>query len=175
MTFVINGAVQPGYFCPVFTVEMNMNRTIPIRLTKIFTFEMAHALPGYEGDCKNLHGHSYRLEITVRGLPLHRPGHPNDGMVMDFKDLKKIVKRAVLDDFDHALLLPQSVPGEVLDVLQRQFEKVQVVPFQPTCELMLLHFVENIREALPPDVELWNVRLHETGTSFGEWCAADEV
>jgi 6-pyruvoyltetrahydropterin/6-carboxytetrahydropterin synthase len=152
-----------------------MNRTTPVRLTKIFTFEMAHALPGYLGDCKNLHGHSYRLEITVRGLPLHRPGHPNDGMVMDFKTLKKIVKNAVLDDFDHALLLPESIPADVLGVLKRQFEKVRVVPFQPTCELMLLHIVENIREALPPGVELWAVRLHETGTSFAEWCAADEV
>ena len=152
-----------------------MNRTTPVRLTKIFTFEMAHALLGYEGDCKNLHGHSYRLEITVKGRPLHQPGHPNDGMVMDFKALKKIVKEVVLNDFDHALLLPQSVPGDVLGVLQRQFGKVQVMPFQPTCELLLLHFVENIRDKLPAGVELWKVRLHETAASFAEWYLADEI
>lgn len=147
----------------------------PVRLTKIFTLEMAHALPGYPGDCKNLHGHSYRLEITVRGLPLHRPGHPNDGMVMDFRDLKKIVKNAILDRFDHALLLPKSVPGEVIEVLQKQFEKVHALPFQPTCELLLLHFVENLQEVLPSGVELWRMRLYETGTSFADWCLPDTM
>ena len=136
---------------------------------------MAHALPGYLGDCKNLHGHSYRLEITIKGLPLHQPGHPNDGMVMDFKDLKKIVKSVVTDDFDHAVLLSQNMPADVLAVLQKHFEKVQIVSFQPTCELLLLHFVENIRKELPPGVELWTVRLYETASSFAEWNLADEA
>ncbi len=151
-----------------------MDHTTPVRLTKTFTFEMAHALPGYLGDCKNLHGHSYRLEITVRGLPRHQPGHPNDGMVMDFKDLKKIVNTTVLDQFDHALVLPESVPAKVIETLQQQFGKVQVLSFQPTCELLLLHIVENIRHILPEGIALWQVRLHETATSFADWHLADE-
>ncbi len=145
----------------------------PIRLTKIFTFEMAHALPGYVGECKNLHGHSYCLELTVRGFPLRQPGHPNDGMVIDFKDLKKVVKSNVIDRFDHALVLPESMPKKVIQLLQEQFDKVHVVPFQPTCELLLLHFVESIREKLPEGVELWQAKLHETATSFAEWFKED--
>ena len=95
-----------------------MKEVHKIRLTKSFTFEMAHALTGYDGACKNLHGHSFRLEVTVRGTPLQHPGHPKDGMVMDFKDLKKVVQGNVLDVFDHALALNESTPRAVVQAVE---------------------------------------------------------
>jgi 6-pyruvoyltetrahydropterin/6-carboxytetrahydropterin synthase len=68
------------------------------RVTRRFTFEAAHQLDWHSGACKNLHGHSYRLEVTVSG-PL-----TDDGIVIDFADLSEVVQREVLDRFDHTYL-----------------------------------------------------------------------
>lgn len=144
-----------------------------IRLTKSFTFEMAHALAGYDGECKNLHGHSFRLEVTLRGTPLHRPGHPKDGMLMDFKDLKKLVQAQVLNLFDHALALNESTPAAITETLRSHYEKVVLLPFQPTSENMILLIADKIRQGLPGNVELYRLVLHETATSSAEWCAED--
>lgn len=150
-----------------------MKEVHKIRLTKSFTFEMAHALTGYDGACKNLHGHSFRLEVTVRGTPLQHPGHPKDGMVMDFKDLKKIVQDNVLDVFDHALVLNESTPRAVVQALESHFEKIVLLPFQPTSENMVLLLADKIGAALPFNVVLYRLKLYETATSCAEWCVED--
>lgn len=137
-----------------------------VQLTKIFTFEMAHALPGYDGACRNLHGHSFRLEVTISGIPLEQPGHPKNGMVMDFKDLKKIVKESVIEIVDHALLLPESFAPELVAALRVQFEKVVTVPFQPTCEHVIVWFARQIQPNLPENIRLRKLVLYETATSF---------
>jgi 6-pyruvoyltetrahydropterin/6-carboxytetrahydropterin synthase len=150
-----------------------MNTTTKIRLTKSFSFEMAHALPGYDGACKNVHGHSYRLEVTVIGTPLQQPGHPKDGMVMDFKDLKNIINGQVVNIFDHALVLPETLPTDLLTALRQQFDNIVTLPFQPSCENLLLHFVQKIQTKMPDNVELKWMRLYETATSFAEWNEED--
>lgn len=137
-----------------------------VQLTKIFTFEMAHALPGYDGACRNLHGHSFRLEVTISGIPLEQPGHPKNGMVMDFKDLKNIVKKSVIEIVDHALLLPESFAPELVAALRVQFEKVVTVPFQPTCEHVIVWFARQIQPNLPEHIRLRKLVLYETATSF---------
>ena len=73
-----------------------------IRITKQFTFETGHALYGYDGKCKNVHGHSYKLSVTVIGEPITDMGNAKLGMVIDFGDLKKIVNREIVNVFDHA-------------------------------------------------------------------------
>ena len=70
-----------------------------IRVTKRFHFEMAHTLYEYDGLCRNIHGHSYNLEVTLIGEPRNEPGHPKDGMVLDFGDLKEIVKSEIVGRF----------------------------------------------------------------------------
>lgn len=134
---------------------------------------MGHALLGHDGQCRNIHGHSYKLAVMLRGQPLDQPEHPKDGMVMDFTDLKKIVHRHIIDRFDHALVLNEVTPVEITSLLQEHFEKTVILPFQPTCENLLLYFVEKIGQNLPPTVELFRVRLDETATSFAEWCSED--
>ncbi len=146
-----------------------------IRLTKIFSFEMAHALPGYDGACRHIHGHSFRLEVAVRGSVFHQNGHPKNGMVMDFKDIKSIVNEAFVKKYDHALVLPTTVESDVLATLESSFGRVLVLPFQPTCENLIAVCVEKIRPNLPPGVELFSVKLSETATSFAEWNIADEA
>jgi len=144
-----------------------------IRVTKSFSFEMAHALEGYDGDCRNIHGHSYKLFVTLRGMPLQQPGHPQDGMVMDFSHLKKMVKEQVLDTYDHALVLNAAAASQVIAELSKHYQKVVPLPFQPTCENLLLDIVEKIQVSLPPTVELSEVKLFETATSSATWCAED--
>ena len=81
-----------------------------IRITREFSFEGAHALGGYDGKCCHIHGHSYRLAVTVTGEPVVEENSPKKGMVMDFTDLKKIVGDNIIDKFDHALVMRRDAP-----------------------------------------------------------------
>ncbi|GHA57075.1 6-pyruvoyl trahydropterin synthase family protein [Pontibacter akesuensis] len=146
-----------------------------IRLTRLFTFEMAHALQGYDGPCSHIHGHSYRLEVTITGIPIQEKGHPKNGMVLDFGDLKKLVQETIVDEVDHALLLSQDSPAELISMLQQLQHKLVLTPYQPTCENMLLDFRTKLRNKLPENLSLHCLKLWETQSSFAEWYAADEV
>ena len=85
-----------------------MNNTI--RISKEFKFETGHALFGYDGLCKNVHGHSYKLTVTLMGTPISDPKNVKFGMVMDFSDLKKIVNQSIVVPFDHATVLNVDSP-----------------------------------------------------------------
>ena len=79
-----------------------------LRLTRCFSFEMAHALEGYDGLCSGIHGHSYRLQVTIKGEQCNDPYDPKYGMVMDFGLLKQIVGEQIVSRLDHALVLRRS-------------------------------------------------------------------
>lgn len=145
-----------------------------IRLTKEFSFEMAHTLAGYDGPCREIHGHSYRLFVTVRGVPEQDPMNPKYGMVMDFGDLKRIVNRLIVDRYDHAFVMRETEQNRAaLETMRGVFHKIIVTPYQPTCENMVEDFARVIAAELPSGVELFSVKLHETATSFAEWYATD--
>jgi len=145
-----------------------------IRVTKSFNFETAHALYGYDGKCKNIHGHSYKLYVTVKGTPIADNSNPKFGMVIDFGDIKKIVKAEVVDLFDHAILLNENSPHKALgEQLIAEGHKVIFTPYQPSCENMLIDMVNRIKPHLDSSVQLQGLRLHETETSYAEWLAED--
>jgi 6-pyruvoyltetrahydropterin/6-carboxytetrahydropterin synthase len=145
-----------------------------IRLTKEFSFESAHALDGYDGLCREIHGHSYRLFVTVKGEPSCDDTDPKLGMVMDFGDLKRIVNSKIVDTLDHSFVLRDSQQNEGLrEVLASKFQKIVLVDYQPTCENMLADFAARLQRALPANVELYSLRLHETATSYAEWYLDD--
>jgi len=144
-----------------------------IRVTKRFHFEMAHTLHQYDGLCRNIHGHSYNLEVTLAGEPRNQPGHPKDGMVMDFADLKYLVKSEIVNRFDHSLMVNKLVPEEQTELLRKTSERVILVDFQPTTENIVSYIAEILQEKLPPDVSLFSIRLFETVTAFAEWFAED--
>ena len=145
-----------------------------IRLTKEFSFEAAHALDGYDGPCREIHGHSYRLFVTVKGTPAEDASNPKCGMVLDFGVLKRIVSEEIVSRFDHALVLRASESGEeFFRVLAERFGNVVTVGYQPTCENMLADFARRIAARLPEGVALHSLKLHETATSFAEWFAGD--
>ncbi len=140
-----------------------------IRVSKVFDFEMAHALWGYDGKCSNVHGHSYRLTVTVEGEVRQETGHPKDGMVVDFSDLKAVVKSQVVDVYDHALVINEQTPQELVQMLQKHYAKVYLTPWQPTCENLLLEYVRRLQKHLPTGLKLCYAKLQETATSYAEW------
>ena len=141
-----------------------------IKITKQFSFEMAHALHNYDGLCRNIHGHSYKMDITLAGQPLHDETSPKNGMVMDFGDLKKLVNEEIISLLDHALVLNAKTDTQLIEVLKQNYEKIVTVDFQPTTENLLNFIAEKIQTRLPKDVKLSCVRLRETDTSYAEWC-----
>ena len=145
-----------------------------IRITKLFTFETGHALYGYDGKCKNVHGHSYKLSVTVIGTPISDTTNVKYGMVIDFGDLKKIVKEEIVDVFDHATVFNKNTPHvELAKELQDRGHHVILVNYQPTSEMMVIDFAEKIKQRLPKHINLHAIKLQETETSFAEWVASD--
>ena len=147
-----------------------------IRITKQFSFETGHALYGYDGKCKNVHGHSYKLSVTVIGKPISDNTNVKFGMVIDFSDLKKIVKEEVVDAFDHATVFNKNTPHvELAAELKNRGHHVILVDYQPTSEKMVTDFAQKIKNRLPTDIKLHSLKLQETDTSFAEWYASDNV
>lgn len=145
-----------------------------IRITKQFSFETGHALYGYDGKCRNVHGHSYRLSVTVHGTPISDTDHVKFGMVIDFSDLKKIVKEEIVDVFDHATVFNKNTPHvELAKELMARDHNVLLVDYQPTSEMMIIDFAEKIKKRLPNTIELHSLKLQETATSYAEWFASD--
>lgn len=118
-------------------------------VTKIFEFEACHHLPFYDGACHNLHGHSYKLEVTVGGSVNTDKSNPKCGMILDFKDLKKIVKEVAVDKYDHS-------------DLNNFFQN-------PTAEIMVEKIANDIMSELPEGTYLVSCKLWETSTSYAEY------
>jgi 6-pyruvoyltetrahydropterin/6-carboxytetrahydropterin synthase len=144
-----------------------------VRVTKFYEFESAHALWNYDGLCKNIHGHSYKLYITVLGEPICDENNIKNGMVIDFGDLKKIVKNEIVDQFDHSLMVYKRAPLDKLSDLGVMYQRHFVFDFQPTCENLVVYIAEKIKKLMPAGVELKSVKLYETASSSAEWNADD--
>jgi 6-pyruvoyltetrahydropterin/6-carboxytetrahydropterin synthase len=146
---------------------------VNLRVTKIFDFETAHALWGYDGKCANIHGHSYKLTVSITGPIIKDDTAVKNGMIIDFSDLKAIVKSTIIEDFDHCLLVNGNTPHAKYRDVENGFSKIILCDYQPTCENMLLDMVQKLIPALPEHIQLKYVKLQETHTSFAEWFAAD--
>ena len=145
-----------------------------IRITKRFSFETGHALYGYDGKCRNVHGHSYKLYVTVIGHPISDTTHVKLGMVIDFSDLKVIVKNKIVDVFDHATVFNKNTPHvELAKELADRGHNVLLVDYQPTSEMMIIDFANVIKQELPSHVKLHSLKLQETDSSYAEWFASE--
>ena len=145
-----------------------------VRVTKQFKFETGHAIYGYDGLCKNIHGHSFKLDVTIIGQPIADPDHVKNGMVIDFGDLKTIVNKEIVQPFDHAIVLNVKSPHkEIADEMEIRGHKVLRVSYQPTCEMMIIDFALKLKSKLPDHLKLSSLKLRETETAFAEWYADD--
>lgn len=154
---------MPGYrTSPDPVAERDM-----IQLTKIFKFETAHAIHGYEGLCKNIHGHSYELHVTVRSQKVQEGFLSKPGFLVDFKDLKRIVKTEVVDYFDHRLFLSDDYV-KVHPHLEG-LDNLEIWPYEPSAENILLFILEKLNKVMPEDIYIHNMRIYETSSSYAEW------
>ncbi|MCB0756476.1 MAG: 6-carboxytetrahydropterin synthase [Flavobacteriales bacterium] len=145
-----------------------------VRITKTFHFEMAHALHGYDGKCAQIHGHSYKLHVTITGKPNMEEGNPKLGMVIDFGDLKRIVSEQIISKLDHAVLLSKH-SGKVSADTTELLQNIVYVDYQPTCENMVIDMAAKLQNELPINVKLHSVKLEETASSYAEWFASDNL
>lgn len=136
-------------------------------LTKIFHFEMAHAIDGYNGMCKNIHGHSYKLHVTVGASCNEDEFIPPPGFLLDFKDLKKIVNNAVVELFDHKLVLSKNYIAKHPEVNEQ--ENLVTWDAEPTAENLLLFMKRLIKKELPENIQLLEMKLYETQNSYAAW------
>lgn len=134
---------------------------------------MAHALEGYDGPCKNIHGHTYRLAVTVSGKVINDPSHPKNGMVIDFTDFKSIVEKRVVKVFDHSLVLQRSSVFAQLLHQQLSENNILLTDYQPSCENLAIECKNRIVPHLPEGIVLEYIRLDETPTSYAEWLRTD--
>ena len=144
-----------------------------IRLTRVFHFDMAHVLLDYPGKCKNIHGHTYKLEVTVKGILCNEEYSSKKGMLIDFSDFKNLIQNEIITVWDHALMIHQNSNPVLLTALKNNYEKIITVPFQPTTENMICKLAATIKKILPSDLQLFSLRLHETEKSFAEWYASE--
>lgn len=144
-----------------------------LRVTKSFTFEMAHALWNYDGPCRNIHGHSYQLYVTVIGRTNDDASSPKLGMVMDFSDLKQIVNENIVEHFDHSVVVSTRASQPEIERIEQMFDKYYIVEFQPTCENLVTSMAGILNERLPENITLYSLKLVETATSWAEWFASD--
>jgi 6-pyruvoyltetrahydropterin/6-carboxytetrahydropterin synthase len=142
-----------------------------VRITKEFSFEMSHLLRNHQGGCKNIHGHSYKLFVTIIGNPCSEPESPQNGMLIDFGDLKKIIHRLIVEPLDHALMVSEM--AYTGSFLENYTGKTIIKPYEPTCENLISEFAEIIEKELPDRVKLNSLKLYETATSYTEWFACD--
>ena len=141
-----------------------------IRVSKEFSFETAHALDMHQSKCRNIHGHSYKLTVTVSGLVNEDDSKADVGMVIDFTELKNIVNEEVVDKLDHALILKSD---SRFKGIEKHNEKTIYVDYHPTCENILKEIVQVVSEKLPEHVELVYAKMNETANSYSEWFLED--
>lgn len=128
------------------------------QLTTHASFDSAHFLSGYEGKCRNLHGHRWKLEVTVSSEEFAQEGQIR-GMIVDFGELKKDVKD-LADEFDHCLIIERGTLKEkTMEALEEEEFRIIQVEFRPTAENFARYFYERIK-ALGYQVSL--VKVYET-------------
>lgn len=133
-----------------------------ITVTKTVKFDAAHVLTNHNGLCKNLHGHTYRVDVTVAGNP-----DTPDGMVIDFKDLKKIATQEICDVFDHAFIYNENSEGEkeIAALIQKHSMRTVRLSFRTTAENLAKYFFDKLAARIP---QVHSVRVWETAESFAE-------
>ena len=135
-----------------------------VTVTKTVKFDAAHVLTNHQGLCKNLHGHTYRVDVSAIG----------DGardMVIDFKELKTIANDVICSRFDHAFIYNTASAGEreIAAVVEKNGMRTVALPFRSTAENLAMHFYEELAPKMPPNAKLVSVQVWETADSCADY------
>jgi 6-pyruvoyltetrahydropterin/6-carboxytetrahydropterin synthase len=143
-----------------------------ISITRRLEFDSGHRIPNHDGQCRHLHGHRYAIEVTLTGSVAHNPGKADDGMVLDFGDIKRLTNQYVVEPWDHAFLVAKEDAGLV--------EYLNSIPNHKTVVMERVPTVENLASAafrvLQPVFEkafegrlqLSSIRLYETPNCWAD-------
>ena len=133
-------------------------------VTKTVKFDAAHILTNHQGLCKNLHGHTYRVDVSVT-----QPEGDSSDMVIDFKDLKAVATSVICDRFDHAFVYSTASEGEreIAAVVEKHGMRTVALPFRSTAENLARHFFSELKPRVPG---LSSVKVWETADSCAEFC-----
>jgi 6-pyruvoyltetrahydropterin/6-carboxytetrahydropterin synthase len=136
-----------------------------ITATKTVRFDAAHVLTNHQGLCKNLHGHTYRVDVSVR-----QAENDSSDMVMDFKDVKSICGEVVLSKFDHAFIYDETSAGEseIAAVVMKNGMRATALPFRSTAENLAKWIFDALKVRIPC---VHSVRVYETADSCAEYTA----
>lgn len=137
-----------------------------LSVTKVFRFEMAHAIFQYPGSCCNIHGHSYVLHVTVESKHYETAYLKGTGMFLDFKQLKEIVNQNVIQVFDHKLVLSKDYVAA--NSVDNSNPAMVIFDAEPTVENMLFFIQQAISPKLESHLKLSKLVLWETSDSYAE-------
>jgi len=131
-----------------------------ITVTKTVKFDAAHVLTNHSGLCKNLHGHTYRVDVSASG-------NGSSDMVIDFKELKTIATEVICSRFDHAFIYNTESPGEceIAAVVEKNGMRTVAIPFRSTAENLAKYFYEELAPKMPSNAKLDAVKVWETADS----------
>ena len=134
-----------------------------ITVTKTVKFDAAHVLTNHQGLCKNLHGHTYRVDVSVT-----QPADDPKDMVIDFKDLKSIAASVICERFDHAFIYSTASAGEceIAAVVEKNGMRTVAIPFRSTAENLAKLFYGELKARIPG---LSAVKVWETADSSAEY------
>ena len=138
-----------------------------VSVTKIFHLEMAHAIHEYPGACKNIHGHSYELHVSVASNKIYEGYFPAPGFVIDFKELKKTVTSAIIENLDHKLILSHGFLSANSSFSKQ--DNLVTWEEEPTAENLLIFISQKLLNIFPAEIKLVKLILYETKDSYAEW------
>lgn len=147
------------------SVVWTAKRDVMLTITKSVKFDAAHVLTNHNGLCKNLHGHTYRVDVSVR-----QADNDSSDMVMDFKDVKSICEEIVLSKFDHAFIYDETSEGEseIAAVVVKNGMRATALPFRSTAENLARWIFGALKTRIPC---IHSVRVYETADSCAEYSA----
>ena len=143
-----------------------------ISITRRLEFDAGHRIPNHDGQCRHLHGHRYAIEVTLTGEVADHPGKANDGMVLDFGDIKRLTNQYVVEPWDHAFLVAKEDTGLVDFLNSIPNHKTVVIEHVPTVENLAntaFALLEPVfAKAFGGSLQLSSLRLYETPNCWAD-------
>ena len=143
-----------------------------ISITRRLEFDSGHRIPNHDGQCRHLHGHRYAIEVTLTGVIADHPGKADDGMVLDFGDIKRLTNQYVVELWDHAFLVAKEDEGVVAFLASLPNHKTVIMEHVPTVENLANAAYAILQpvfsKAFGGRLELSSLRLYETPNCWAD-------
>ena len=139
-----------------------------MEVTKTIEWDMGHRVPNHKNKCRNPHGHRYRLTLSLKGLIKQEPGTSDEGMVLDFSDVKALMRQHIENKLDHSFMIHEG--DSLMANLANEHPELGFikVPFIPTAENITTWCYQQLLPHIPPGIEISRLRLYETPNSWAE-------